>query len=82
MSNWKVEYDNISGKIIVDEPTDEGCWNFYHTSPTAKGYGSVSTTRELCLKKILRAYKKEITEQEKELNKMKNFMKKVEEELK
>jgi len=81
MSNWKVIYDNNSGKIVTDEPTDENCWDFYHSSPTIRGFGSISTSRELCLKKIIRVYKKKITDKEKELNKMKRFLKKVEREL-
>ena len=82
MSNWKVIFDNNSGKIVVDEPVDCGCWDFYHSSPEVRGYGSISTTRELCLKKILTHYKKEVREQEKELNKFKKFVDKEERELK
>lgn len=82
MSNWKVLFDNNSKKIVIDEPTDSACWDFYHSSPDIRGYGSISTTRELCLKKILRHYKQELKEQEKEVAKLKKFMKKVEDELK
>ncbi len=82
MSNWKVIFDNNSGTIVVDEPTDCGCWDFYHSSPDVKGYGSISTTRELCLKKILTHYKQDVKEKEKELKRAEKFVKKVEKELK
>lgn len=82
MSNWKVIYDNNSGKITTDEPTNESCWNFWHSTPTIKGYGSISSTRELCLKRILHAYDTEIKRQEKELKKLKRFIEKVRRELK
>ena len=82
--HWCMEFDNISGKLIADEPTDSNCWEYYFTrgNPShEKGYGVIAGTRELCLKKLLRAYKKELKEEEKEFKKLKRFVMKVENEL-
>ncbi len=82
MNNWKVVYDNNQNKIVIDEPTDESCWVFWRSTPTEKGYGVVSSTREICLKKLLKAYDTEIKRQEKELARLKRFFEKVKRELK
>lgn len=83
-NHWCMEFNNISGKLIADEPTHENCWGYYFTRgnpATEKGYGVIASTRALCAKKLLKAYNKEIKEQEKELAKLKRFVKKVEREL-
>jgi len=82
--HWCLEFNNISGKIITDEPTDSNCWEYYFTrgNPShEKGYGVIAGTRELCIKKILKSYNQEIKEKEKELAQLKNFLMKVEKEL-
>lgn len=85
MSKWKMETDTTTGKITIDEPVDddEHCWNYYHTNSETKsnGYGSVSGTRELCMKHILVSYREDIEEKQKELAKAKKVYRKIEEEL-
>ena len=80
MSNWKIEYDNLSGKIITDEPTDESCWLYAHIGDWG-GRGAICQTRETCIKKLLKWYRDDIEEKQKELAKLKKMIRKIEEEL-
>lgn len=78
-----MEVDEITGKIVVDEAVsdDETCWNYYHSTPETKGYGSIAGTRELCIEHIKVSYQKEITAKVHELAKAKKLFRELEEEL-
>ena len=73
--NWKVVIDEETFKFLVDEETNEKCWSFYASYPNGKGYGAVKRTRELCIKSIIRQYREEIRERNKELRTMKSNFK-------
>lgn len=77
--NWEVVIDEKTAKLLVDEETEHNCWSFWTCRPEGSGYGAVATKRELCFKKIIRKYKKEFQEKERELNKIKRNLKKLEE---
>lgn len=85
MSNWQMEIDNSTGKIITDEPTDDSCWEYSFSrdrgNGTQRGKGAICMTRETCIKKILKVYKEEVEEKQKELAKMKKNLRKIEDEL-
>ena len=81
MSNWKIEVDNISGKIITDEATDEPCWVYAHIGDKWRGRGAICQTRKTCIKKLSVWYREDIEEKQKELAKAKKIYRKIEGEL-
>ena len=85
MSNWQMEIDNSTGKIITDEPTNDGCWEYAFSRDRGKGKqrgkGAICMTRETGIKKLLKVYKEEVKEKQQELAKMKKNLRKIEEEL-
>ncbi len=77
--NWKIIIDEKTLEIYEDEATDESCWEFYNSCPEHKGYGCVSSTRDKCIKKIIKMFKNELQENEKEFKiARKNFNKLLE----
>lgn len=82
MSNWRLVVDEKNLKIQEDWETEDKCHDFWTTNPIFSGYGSVSTTREKCINKILKKFKQEIVIKEKELNKLKKNYEKLEKAMK
>ena len=76
--NWKLVIDDETFEILRDEETDENCYDYWCTCERGHGRGSISTTREMCFKKIIRIYKKEIEEKQKEVNRLKRNFRKLE----
>jgi len=80
--NWKMVVDERTFDIVVDEAVDEGCWNFWTTTSSYKGYGSIASTRKLCMKNIYKKYEAEVMEKEQELKRLKKNLERLKKNLK
>lgn len=84
---WLIEYDNNRHKIIKDEEytEDKYCHEYYFVNhgvdPSAEGYGVISYSRRVCIKKLLRILnnkvkdtKKLLKQQERDYGKLYNLL--------